>query len=107
MIARIWRGVTPHSKGDEYLSYVTETGVKDCRATEGSRGVYVLRRISGGQAEFLFISLWESFDAIHEFAGSDIEKAVYYPKDKDFLLGLEPNVTHYEVAIGPQRASQS
>lgn len=106
MIARIWRGVTPHSKSDEYLTYVIETGVKDCRATEGNHGVYVLRKTSGGQAEFLFISLWESFDAIRKFAGPDIEKAVYYPKDKDFLLGLEPNVTHYEVMVGPQKNSE-
>jgi len=102
MIARIWRGLTPDSKSEEYLNYVTETGVKDCRATEGNRGVYVLRRISGGEAEFLFISLWESFDAIRKFAGPDIEKAVYYPKDNEFLLGLDPNVTHYEVMVGPR-----
>ncbi len=98
MIARIWHGVTPESKGDEYFNYIMETGAKDYRSTEGNRGVYVLRRIRNGQTEFLLISLWDSFDAIRKFAGQDFEKAVYYySRDKEFLLELEPNVVHYEV----------
>lgn len=35
--------------------------------------------------------------AIRAFAGEDAEKARYYPEDTDFLLELEPTVTHYEV----------
>ncbi len=42
-------------------------------------------------------TLWESFESIRKFAGDDIEKARYYPDDKDYLLELEPHVTHYEV----------
>jgi heme-degrading monooxygenase HmoA len=102
MIARIWRGITQESKSDEYLDYLMKTGLKDYRATEGNRGVYVLRRVGDGGAEFLLISLWESFDAIRKFAGPQIEKAVYYPKDKEFLLELEPHVVHYEVVVAPE-----
>jgi len=102
MIARIWHGVTLESKGGEYFNYIMETGVKGYRSTEGNRGVYVLRRIRDGQAEFLLISLWDSFDAIRKFAGHDFEKAVYYySRDKEFLLELEPNVAHYEVLAYP------
>jgi heme-degrading monooxygenase HmoA len=99
MIARIWRGVTPDSKSDEYLDYIMRTGVKDCRATAGNCGVWVLRKVADGRAEFLFISVWESFDAIRKFAGAEIEKAVYYPEDNKFLLALDPNVAHYEVVV--------
>jgi heme-degrading monooxygenase HmoA len=99
MIARIWRGVTLDSKSDEYLDYVKRTGVRDCRATAGNRGVWVLRKVADGHAEFLFVSLWESFDAIRKFAGAEIEKAVYYPEDEKFLLQFDPNVAHYEVMV--------
>jgi heme-degrading monooxygenase HmoA len=61
--------------------------------------VTVLRRISEGQAEFLLISLWDSFDSIRRFAGDEVEKAVYYDEDKEYLLEFEPNVTHYEVLV--------
>jgi heme-degrading monooxygenase HmoA len=99
MIARIWHGSTPESKGDAYFDYLTKTGTAECLATEGNRGVQVLRRIIDGRAEFLFISFWESYEAIRKFAGEDIEKAVYYPEDKEILLELEPNVVHYEVLV--------
>jgi len=40
-------------------------------------------------------------DDIRGFAGKDIEKAVYYPADKEFLLDMVPTVDHYEVAAAP------
>lgn len=99
MIARIWRGITPESKADEYSDYLMATGIKDYRETKGNQGVLVLRRVREGHAEFLLLTLWESWDAIHQFAGDDAEKAVYYPKDAEYLLALEPKVEHYEVLL--------
>ncbi|MCJ2531156.1 MAG: antibiotic biosynthesis monooxygenase [Thermoplasmata archaeon] len=101
MIARVWHGVTREADGESYLDYIQKTGVKDLRATAGNRGVYVLRRTENGRAEFLLISLWESLEAIRQFAGDDTEKAVYYPRDPDFLLEIEPEVTQYEVLVEP------
>lgn len=99
MIARMWHGVTPADKADDYVDYLNRTGVPDYRATEGNRGVYILRRIEGDRAHFLTLSLWESLDAIKGFAGDDVERARYYPEDADFLLEFEPTATHYEVVI--------
>jgi heme-degrading monooxygenase HmoA len=97
MIARIWRGRTVAAQADKYLDYLQETGVKGARTTPGNRGVRILRRITGQEAEFLFVSFWDSLDAIQAFAGPDIERAVYFPEDTAFLLELEPTVAHYEV----------
>ena len=69
--------------------------------------MFVLRRRDGEHAEFLFISLWESLDAIKRFAGEDVERAVYYPMDREFLLELEPTVTHFEVAVAPRGAGRA
>jgi heme-degrading monooxygenase HmoA len=99
MIARIWHGMTPVAKAEAYLDYLNRTGVTDCRATEGNRGVVVSRRIEDDVAHFLFVSLWETEDAIKRFAGADAAKARYYPEDEAFLLELEPVVQHYEVLI--------
>jgi len=101
MIARIWHGVTPASEADRYLDYLNSTGVPDGRATEGNEGVYVLRRIEGDQAHFLYISLWDSIGAIEKFAGPETEKAKYYPEDEEFLLELEPLVQHFDVPVKP------
>ncbi len=101
MIARIWRGVTAEAKAEAYLDYLEATGLREYRATRGNRGVLVLRRIQDGQAEFLLISLWESWEAVRAFAGEDVEAAVYYPEDDAYLLEREPKVRHYAVLAGP------
>jgi len=100
MIARTWRGFTREQDKDSYYDYLLKTGLKDYASIPGNRGVWVLRRVAEGKAEFTLISLWDSWEAIRAFAGPDYEKAVYYPEDKKFLLELEPNVKHYEVLEG-------
>ena len=101
MIARLWRGAVRPEHGDAYAAYLERTGVHDCRATPGNQGVWVLRRDLPDQTEFLVVSWWESYDAIRRFAGDDVERAHYYPEDRDFLLYLEPTVAHYEVSRAP------
>jgi heme-degrading monooxygenase HmoA len=99
MVARVWKGLTPVTKAAQYLEYLRRTGVEECLATNGNRGVLVLQQATAeGTAEFLFVSLWESMDSIRGFAGDEIEKAVYYPEDHEFLLAMEPRVLHYDVA---------
>ncbi len=98
-MARIWSGRTPESKAEIYLSYLKKTGVKEYRSTKGNRGVYILRRTIDRNAEFTLISLWDSMEAIRRFSGPDADKAVYYPEDKDFLLELEPKVSHHQVMV--------
>ena len=99
MIARIWRGVTAAARSEEYLDYLNETGVPDYQATEGNRGVYVMRRVEDDRAHFLTLSFWDSIDDIKRFAGPDPERARYYPEDEEFLLDFEPTVGHYEVIV--------
>ncbi len=38
-------------------------------------------------------------EAVREFAGQAVDRAKYYPEDPEYLLELEPNVVHYEVAF--------
>lgn len=100
MIARIWHGVTSAARSEEYVDYLNKTGLPEYGATEGNRGVYLLRRVEGDQAHFLTLTFWDSKEAISNFAGEDIEKARYYPEDAEFLMELEPLVKHYEVVVG-------
>jgi heme-degrading monooxygenase HmoA len=101
MIARIWRGRTRIERAEHYERYLEATGFKDYDTTEGNMGLIALRKTDSASrtTEFLLISLWKSLASIKEFAGDDIEKAVYYPTDKEFLLEMEPNTSHYEVMV--------
>ena len=97
MIARTWHGAVRAEDAEAYHRYLLDTGLQDYEQTSGNRGVYVFRRVEGSVAHFLLLTLWESWEAIRAFAGSDPERARYYPEDERFLLELEPTVTHYEV----------
>jgi len=97
MIARTWRGWTRKEDGEEYLAYQLETGLAAYRQTEGNRGVIALRRYKDGRAEFFFVTLWESREAITRFAGSDVERAVFYPEDAKYLVARDEHVDHFEV----------
>ncbi|HET9480454.1 MAG TPA: antibiotic biosynthesis monooxygenase [Candidatus Polarisedimenticolia bacterium] len=98
MIARLWHGVTPAEKSDAYLEFLRQRAIPDYRSTPGNRKVLILRRVEADRADFLLVTLWESLAAIARFAGRDVEKARYYPEDPQFLLEMEPKVTHYELA---------
>ena len=97
MIARTWHGTVRAGDADAYYAYLLETGLSDYRSTPGNQGLHVLRRVEGEVAHFLLITFWESWEAIRAFAGSDVERARYYPEDDRWLLEKEPFVTHYEV----------
>lgn len=98
MVARIWRGAVRSEDGDEYASYMQDTGIAGYAGTPGNRGVYMLRRDAEGRTEFVMFTLWDSIEAIKAFAGDDPEVAVFYPEDDRFLVERELTVSHYHVA---------
>jgi heme-degrading monooxygenase HmoA len=107
MIARTWRGATKAKDAEAYLEYLHQTGFAEYRKIAGNRGVLGLRRIADDRAEFLLVSLWESEEAIRQFAGDDIEKAVFYPQDDRFLIDRDNHVSHYEVVFDGAPVAQS
>lgn len=98
MIARTWWGATRSEDAEPYLDYLCRTGLAAYAATDGNLGAIGLLKRSGGSAEFLLISLWESHAAIERFAGPQIERATFYPEDDGFLLQRDEHADHYEVA---------
>lgn len=95
MIARVWHGRIRAKDADEYVRYIESTGLRDYRTCRGNRGALMLVRPNGEEAEVFTISLWDSYDDIAQFAGADISKARYYPKDEQYLLEFEETVRHF------------
>jgi len=102
MIARIWHGRTTASNADAYFDFLKARAIPDYKSVGGNRGVHLMRQLKGDVAHFITLTFWESEDAIAAFAGAEIERAKYYPEDKNFLLEFEPNVQHYEVVSAKQ-----
>ena len=97
MIIRLWHGQTATEHFEEYTQFMLTRAAPDYGSVDGNLGCYFLRRLDDNAAHFLLITLWESIDAVTEFAGSNPEIAKYYPEDDGFLLEKEPKCELYEV----------
>ena len=102
MIARRWHGRVPAAKAGAYLELMRDVGLPDYRSTEGNRGAWCLHRREGEVVHVEMFTLWEDEAAIRRFAGDDMSRAKYYDFDPDFLLEMEPLVTHFEAIEGQE-----
>lgn len=97
MIARRWHGRVPTARLAEYLQLMAGVGLPDYRSTRGNRGAWCLFRRENGIAHVEMLTLWDDLTAIRRFAGDDFNTPKYYDFDPEYLLELEPLVTHFEV----------
>jgi heme-degrading monooxygenase HmoA len=98
MIARVWRGWVRADRADAYVDYIRSTGLAEYQRTPGNLGSEMWTRDLGdGRSEVTTLSWWASMDDIRGFAGDDIEQAVFYPEDDEYLIDRETTVTHHEV----------
>ncbi|MBC7788870.1 MAG: antibiotic biosynthesis monooxygenase [Anaerolineae bacterium] len=97
MIVRIWRGQAEARNSDAYQRHVTTNVFPTLPAIPGHRAAYLLRREMGGQVEFLAVTLWESMEAVKQFAGTDPDVAVVEPAARAVLSDFDTFVKHYEL----------
>ena len=95
----MWRGWVRTDRTGEYVDYIRRTGLAEYRRTPGNLGAEMWTRDLGdGRSEVTTLSWWESLNDIRGFAGDEIDRAVFYPQDDDYLIDREIRVTHHEVA---------
>jgi hypothetical protein len=97
MIARIWHGAVPISKGDAYLDLMRRIALPEYMATRGNLGAWCLYRTEGDVTHFEMLTFWDDADAIKRFAGDDYSMAKYYDFDSEYLVEMETRVRHYAV----------
>jgi len=97
MILRMWKGQSNSDNASKYIRHATQTVFPKLQNIDGYRGAYLLRLPLPGSVEFVVLSLWESMDAIKQFAGENADQAVVEPEAQSALSGFDEFVTHYEV----------
>ena len=101
MITRIWHGYTKPENAQAYQQLLTSKILPGIHRVQGYRGSYLLRKDSPGEVEFVTLTLWESMDAIREFAGDDYEVAVVPPEAQALLARFDARSVHYETVVCP------
>jgi len=99
MIARIWHGYTTYENADTYEGLLKSeifTGIQG-RNIPGYQGIQLFRREVGDEVEFITLMIFDSIDAVREFAGEDYEAAVVPPKARQVLKRFDQRSQHYEV----------
>jgi heme-degrading monooxygenase HmoA len=99
MIARIWKGTARPEHAAAYLRHLDEATFPAIATIAGHRGAYALRHDAGDRVEFTVITLWESLDAIRQFAGADPEIAVVPKEAQALLASYDERAVHWDVAL--------
>ncbi len=96
MIARIWHGWTKPENADAYQQLLKTKILPGIHRVKGYKGCQLLRREAGAEVEFITITMWDSMDAVREFAGPDRAHAVVPPEAQTLLARFDDASVHYE-----------
>ena len=103
MIARVWRGIAAPETANDYLEHLQLTIFPELSEIDGYRGASVLRLDRADGVEFTVQTLWESMDAIRQFAGDQVDTAVVAPAAQPLFRSYDRTVIHYEVVVTSDR----
>ena len=106
MICRIWHGWTSPERADAYERLLREeifVGIAG-RAIAGFRSIDLLRREADGEEEFVTVMWFDSLEAVREFAGADLTRAVVPPAARALLSRFDARSAHYEVVVRSGRS---
>ncbi|MFQ5986977.1 MAG: antibiotic biosynthesis monooxygenase [Thermoplasmata archaeon] len=101
MIGRLRRGWTAADKAEAYEELLRTEVLPGIHRIDGYRGAYALRREVEDGSEFVTLTLWDSMNAIRQFAGEDYETAVVPEKAQALLTRYDRTSAHYEVVLEP------
>jgi heme-degrading monooxygenase HmoA len=97
VIARVWSAHAAPERAPDYAAHLRSHVLPALRGVPGYAGAELLQRDAGGDLELIVITWWQSLDAIHGFAGADVETAVVADEAAALLTGYDERVRHYTV----------
>jgi hypothetical protein len=98
MIVRTWKCQALAAQAEAYHAYLIGTVFASLQPIQGHRGAYLLKREVGDRIEFEVISFWDTTEAIKEYAGEEIGRAMVKPEARAMLVQFDEFVYHYTLA---------
>jgi uncharacterized protein len=98
-ISRFWTARTTEHKWPLYREHFSKTVLPELRAINGYLGATLYVRHVGDEREILVETFWRSLEAIHLFAGVDLETAVVAEEAAAVLTDYDHHARHYEIVL--------
>jgi heme-degrading monooxygenase HmoA len=99
MIIRSWKAVALPKNVEAYTRHFHDSVLPALRRNPGHRGAYLLKKNGAAGVDLIVLTLWETMEAIHLFAGNAADEAVVEPAAQAVLASFDHNVQHYEVVL--------
>ena len=99
MISRLWHGWATPENADAYEKLLREEVLPGIHRVPGFKGAHLLRRNLNNEVEFVTITMFDSIEAVKEFAGEDYEVAVVPPPARKLLSRFDARSAHYETVF--------
>ena len=99
MISRLWHGWTTRANADAYESLLRSEVLPGIHRVKGFKGAHLLRRDGKDEVEFVTLTMFDSIDAVKEFAGEDYEVAVVLPEARKLLARFDARSAHYQTVL--------
>lgn len=99
MISRVWHGWTTRENAKAYETLLRNEVLPGIHRVRGFKGAQLLRRDLRDEVEFVTITLFDSLEAVREFAGEDYEVAVILPEAHRLLARFDARSAHYETVF--------
>ena len=89
MISRLWHGWTTRDNADAYEELLRSEILPGIHRVAGFKGALLLRRDGKDEVEFVTLTMFDSMEAVKEFAGDEYEVAVTLPEARKLLARLD------------------
>ncbi|MBZ5678467.1 MAG: antibiotic biosynthesis monooxygenase [Acidobacteriia bacterium] len=99
MISRLWHGWTRHENADAYEELLRSEVLPGIHRVKGFKGAHLLRRDNKDEVEFVTLTIFDSIEAVKEFAGEDYEVAVVPPEARKLLARFDSRSAHYQTVL--------
>jgi heme-degrading monooxygenase HmoA len=97
MISRQWKGIAKSSDAQRYVDHLRTDTFPRLARISGFISASILQRTVPQGEECLIVTVWESLDAIKQFAGEDPEVAVVPAAVQSVMVEYERGVRHYSI----------
>jgi heme-degrading monooxygenase HmoA len=99
MISRLWHGWTTRANADAYEALLRSEVLPGIHRVKGFKGAHLLRRDGKDEVEFVTLTMFDSIEALKEFAGEDYEVAVVPPEARKLLARFDARSAHYRTVF--------